>query len=1152
MVVFLPADLKAKDNTPTTMEGDVVEMGQTAEILNESFSVGLNGPLVIVLKDETEEKNEDRAASVIFERPSPTMNKHIKPLYIAGCLDGMPVNRILVDNGSVANLVPKAMMQRLGKIDQDLNQDDVEVIWADRKPFKASTNHAEAHLYDEGVGPMKVAGLDKVKQADYSFIQTPFSMSVSPSEAEKHVALRTTLSKFEAYLLEKRLMGSQESEEDFSACAAEADVQDPLEEVNLGDSENPKPVYISQLLPEDVKEKFIQLLGEFKSYFAWTYKELPGLSRDLVEHKLPIQLEFRPFKQPPRRMSNEVYLQVKDEIELLFNAGFISTARNLNLASPKDEYPMPVVDQLVDGASGHKVLSFIDGHSGYNQIFIDEADTAKTSFRCPGALGTFEWVIYIDDIVVKSQSYDEHLEHWRKSFLRMQQFDLKVNPLKCTFGVSSGKFLGFLVHNRGIEVDKNKAKAIMEAKPPTTKKELQKLLGSFNFLRRFISNLAGRVQANHQKAFDEIKGYLATAPVLMPPIKNRPLKLYISTAEGSIGGLLAQDNAQGKEQAIKGQALANFLADHPCVDIGDESEISLNALEISLTPWTLLFDGSRTQQASGCGVIIISPQRLRTELSFQFDFPCTNNQAEYEVVVIGLEILRELEAREVKIVGDSNLVINHLAGTFKCYSEDLAPYCMAAVQLIQDFDNVTVKHVTRSMNTEANSLAQASTGLKLAPETIHKIITVQKRLLPYVRMRGLGLEVFTSDFTGEELDDEPENDWRTPIISFLKRPHHRASRKVRRRAMSNILVGDELHKKRPEDDLLLRCLGHPEAMTVMSEVHEGCQPCQAHGPIQRVPTADYHAVVKPWPFRGWALDVIGKIYPPSSGNHTYILVATDYFTKWAEAVPLKSVDQQEVIKVIEERIIHRFRLPEHLVADRGTIFMGEQVVNFAAQQNIIISNSTPYYAQGNGQAESTNRTLVNIIEKMVEDNPRALHKLLSEALWAYRTSKKEATNITPYMLVYGHDPVLPMEVAVKSTRIAYQNGLTPADYTQAMLMELEDLDEVRLAALDHMLVQKRRVARSYDKRVRKKSFTEGDLVWKAVFPLWEKNPRYGKWSPTWEGPYQIAQVLKGNFYLLMDLNGGLFKHLTNGKYLKHHYPTMWEMRDFGEIQPNKP
>lgn len=112
------------------------------------------------------------------------------------------------------------------------------------------------------------------------------------------------------------------------------------------------------------------------------------------------------------------------------------------------------------------------------------------------------------------------------------------------------------------------------------------------------------------------------------------------------------------------------------------------------------------------------------------------------------------------------------------------------------------------------------------------------------------------------------------------------------------------------------------------------------------------------------------------------------------------------------------------------------------------------------------------------------------------------------MVVYGHDPILPMEVAVKSTRLAYQNGLTFVDYTQAMLIEFEDLDKVRLAFLDHMVVQKRMVAGAYEKGGRKKSFSEGDLVWKAVLPLGEKSSRYGKWSPTWEGPYSLLKSLK--------------------------------------------
>ncbi|XP_058216223.1 uncharacterized protein LOC131327197 [Rhododendron vialii] len=529
------------------------------------------------------------------------------------------------------------------------------------------------------------------------------------------------------------------------------------------------------------------------------------------------------------------------------------------------------------------------------------------------------------------------------------------------------------------------------------------------------------------------------------------------------------------QKAVKGQALADFLADHPCVDIGEESDTGLSAFEISLTPWTLLFDGSKTQMVSG---------------------------SEYEAVVMGLEILRDLEAREVRVIGDSNLVINHLAGTFKCYSEELAPYYMAAVQLIQDFDN--------------------------------------KRLLPSVRRRGLGLEVFVSNLPVEE-EEEGKEDWRDPIIAYLKRPHMGASREVKRKALSYVLLGDELYKKGLEDDLLLRCLCHTEAMKVMAEVHEGI--CGAH----------QSGIKMRWLIRrGWALDIIVMIHPPSSKQHKFILVAMDYFTKWAEAFPLRSVDQQDVIKVMKEKIIHRFGIPEHFVADRGSVFFGAQVRAFASQFNIQLSHSTPYYAQGNGQAKSTNKTLIGIIEKMIEENPRVWHELLSDALWAYRTSKKEAINVTPYMLVYGHDPVLPMEVTVRSTRVAYQNGLSLADYSQAMLMEMEDLDEVRLAALDHMLVQKRHVAKAYNRRVRRKSFTEGDLVWQVVLHLGAQTPRYGKWSPTWEGPYQICKVFEGNVYLLMGLDGGMHKHTINGKFLKHHYPTMWEMRDFNEKLPSKP
>ena len=103
--------------------------------------------------------------------------------------------------------------------------------------------------------------------------------------------------------------------------------------------------------------------------------------------------------------------------------------------------------------------------------------------------------VYIDDVIVKSQSDDQHLRDLRAAFERMRAHSLKMNPLKCGFGVSAANFLGFMVHRKGIELDRNKTKAVLEARPPTNKKELQSFLGKVNFLRRFIANMSGRTRA---------------------------------------------------------------------------------------------------------------------------------------------------------------------------------------------------------------------------------------------------------------------------------------------------------------------------------------------------------------------------------------------------------------------------------------------------------------------------------------------------------------------------------------------------------------------------------------------------------------------------------------------------------------------------------
>jgi transposase InsO family protein len=147
------------------------------------------------------------------------------------------------------------------------------------------------------------------------------------------------------------------------------------------------------------------------------------------------------------------------------------------------------------------------------------------------------------------------------------------------------------------------------------------------------------------------------------------------------------------------------------------------------------------------------------------------------------------------------------------------------------------------------------------------------------------------------------------------------------------------------------------------------------------------------------------------------LVATDYFTKWADAVPLMNMTHQEVISFVQERIIYRFGVPQTLTTGQGPSFMSHQFREFAKSMKIKLLNSSPYYAQANGQAEASNKVLINIIKKRIKDNSRRWHEKLSEPLWVHRTSRHGATKVIPFELVYGQEALLPMEIGLQSLRV---------------------------------------------------------------------------------------------------------------------------------------
>jgi hypothetical protein len=300
--------------------------------------------------------------------------------------------------------------------------------------------------------------------------------------------------------------------------------------------------------------------------------------------------------------------------------------------------------------------------------------------------------------------------------------------------------------------------------------------------------------------------------------------------------------------------------------------------------------------------------------------------------------------------------------------------------------------------------------------------------------------------------------------------------------------------------------------------------------------------IKPWSFRGWGMDMIGKINPSSSKGHQYILAIIDYFTKWVEAIPMKSVTSKDVINFIKEHVIHRFEISQTITADGGPVFISEEFRKFATDMGIKLIRSSPYYAQANGQVKASNQSLIKLIKRKIDEHPRCWHEVLSEALWAHCISCHGATETSPYHLVYGQEVVLPWEITASSRRVEFQNNLTAEEYAALMNDNIEDLIELRLWSLEKIKENKAKVARAFNKKVKLKEFQVEDLVWEVVLPLGTKVAPYGKWSPNWHGPYRIDQVLSGNAYMLAELDGIKFPVAVNGQHLKKYFLSMWDDR----------
>ncbi|KAL0284683.1 UNVERIFIED_CONTAM: hypothetical protein Scaly_2841600 [Sesamum calycinum] len=235
------------------------------------------------------------------------------------------------------------------------------------------------------------------------------------------------------------------------------------------------------------------------------------------------------------------------------------------------------------------------------------------------------------------------------------------------------------------------------------------------------------------------------------------------------------------------------------------------------------------------------------------------------------------------------------------------------------------------------------------------------------------------------------------------------------------------------------------------------------------PPEPLHPTVASWLFDAWGLGVVGPL-TKSSGGHLYILAITDYFSIWVEAVPLKEVKKENVTDFIRTHIIYPYGVPRHIITDNGKPFYNSLIDKLCQKFGFKQRNSSMYYATANGLAEAFNKTLCNLLKKVVAKSKRDWYERIGEALWAYRTTVRTPTQATPYALIYGVEAILPLEQQIPSLRTAIREGLTEEENAQIRLEDLEALDEKRLEAQQRLECYQARLSRAFNKKVRLHSF----------------------------------------------------------------------------------
>ena len=944
-------------------------------------------------------------------------------------------------------------------------------------------------------------------------------------------------------------------------------------------------------LSDGQKRKLYTFLGRNRDIFAKDSSELgeAKFHSHVIHTKTEKPVSKPPYRQTPKmraeteRLTNEmlqngiiresnspwhapVVLVKKPNGEYRFAIDY----RELNKITEPISFPIPTLEEVFDtlADSNAQIFSLCDLRSGFHQVPLCPSTAEKASFithqgiftpnrlafglrnspscfqnlmsRCLKDLNWKIALVYIDDILIFSQNFDQHLDHLGQVFQNLRAANLRIHPGKCKFAAREVKYLGHILSPKGIKVDPSKYSAIETYPVPKNAKNVRAFLGLAQFYRKYIKSFAQialplnkllRKDVKFEwteecnQAFLTLKKALITAPVLAFAQFDKPFILAVDASDESIGFVLSQLDSEGKEHPIAygGRALRNEeLRWH----ITDKEGLALvEAVRqfrpyLASMPFTVYTDNVSVkwlQQIKNCQGRLGRWALLLQGYNMEIIQKSSRNNANADG--LSRRTYPPLPEEEIE---DPDVCTVGYEVTF-CYSNDPSDV------KVQSVDTEPAKKSSE----KGNSCPNLQRLQQNCPDfqTIYKYKVTGE--VPEDEKQARTLVAEASQF-------EIQNGLLYHFYTPRSREVPREERLVKQLAVPRIMRDDILrsyhdslagggHQGHERTFAAIRLKYYwPKMYDQIGKYVQSCELCQqvkrpVHAkppPLQPLPVADL--------FGRWHIDILSGL-PTTKDKYKHILVVVDSYSKWMEAHPLRTQEATEVAAVLYREVITRYGAPRTLVSDRGQTFMSKLTAAMCELFQITRHYCSSYHPQSNSHVERANSIILQAFRIYCKDKQDDWPEILPSVMMAHRmTPCTQSSQESPFFLLFGREMHLPIDTALLPKDNLAQ------DHKIHLNNVLRQLETTRKIATENIKAAQVKYKHQFDKRAQEPKFQPADRVWlycTKVAP--GKAPKLHR---KWAGPYYITMLGPNHTYKVRNCaTNKEVKSLINGVRLKPYY-----------------